>query len=238
MARKKKDTTEALAPDTTARGDRTRRHIKKVIAKLVNKKDLADITLADICKGAKLTTGAVYFHFGSRDEAIEEMVIDEVKALYAAQVTDPSEGFEDTLRRIIDCNTEHNLRNKQMPRVIATSIFTRPKVYDAWLAAREPVVARLQELIAAERESRSLPGEDAAYLAHFILNSIEDLAIDVFQWSNPTLAPFASDPVGWRERQTAMWAWAILAPFADAAKPAALPRTPPKRARKSVAEPR
>jgi AcrR family transcriptional regulator len=213
MASTKVKLTKKSVTDTTARGDRTRQQIKKVIAELANKKELSEITLADICKATKLTTGAVYFHFSGRDEAIEEMVIDEVKALYAEQLAGSSESFESFVAAIIDANTRYNLKNKQMPRAIATAIFSKPRVYQAWLEARRPVVEQLQSLIAQKREKQSLPVSDAPYLAHFILNSIEDLAIDVFQWANPALEHFAADPNSWRDRQTKMWAWTILAPF-------------------------
>jgi hypothetical protein len=38
--------------------------------------------------------------------------------------------------------------------------------------------------------------------------------MDLFQWNNPTLAPFAQTVEAWNERQQALWSWAILAPFA------------------------
>lgn len=213
MAATKGQTSKASVKEAKPRGDRTRQQIKKVIAQLANKKELSEITLADICKATKLTTGAVYFHFGGRDEAIEEMVIDEVKTLYAEQLAGSSESFESFVAAIIDANTRYNLKNKQMPRAIATAIFSKPRVYEAWLEARRPVVEQLQSLIARKREERSLSVGDAPYLAHFILNSIEDLAIDVFQWANPALAHFGADADSWRDRQTEMWAWTILTPF-------------------------
>ena len=74
-----------------------------------------------------------------------------------------------------------------------------------------------QEAIAEARAARGLPAQDAPYLAHFILNSIEDLAMDVFQWKNPTLTPFADTEENWNRRQAALWAWAVLAPMPTAA---------------------
>lgn len=50
-------------------------------------------------------------------------------------------------------------------------------------------------------------------LAHFLLNSIEDLSMDAFQWHNTYLEAYAADPTEWEERQTTLWKWAILAPF-------------------------
>jgi AcrR family transcriptional regulator len=167
MASIKVKPTKKSVTDTTARGDRTRQQIKKVIAELANKKELSEITLADICKATKLTTGAVYFHFSGRDEAIEEMVIDEVKALYAEQLAGSSVSFESFVAAIIDANTRYNLKNKQMPRAIATAIFSKPRVYQAWLEARRPVVEQLQSLIAQKREERSLPLATRPILAHF-----------------------------------------------------------------------
>jgi|GEM_PF-2517232 len=209
----KKQASGAAKPEADTRGDRTRLQIKRVIARLASKKDVADITLADICSATKLTTGAIYFHFGGKDEAIEEMVVDEVRMLYDQLVGNDDEGFEHFVARLIGNSTRYHQKTKGLPRAIAVVINTRPKAYAAWLEARRPVVRRLQDLIAEARSKAGLGREEAPYLAHFILNSIEDIAMDVFSWQNPTLMPFASTPEAWNKRQTALWSWAILAPF-------------------------
>lgn len=201
-------------PDADTRGDRTRRLIKKTIAKLAMRKDVADITLSEICKGAKLTTGAVYFHFKGKDEAVEEMVIDEVQEIYPVILERYNGGgFEDLISVILETCSDYHHAKKRLKRAIVVVINTRPAAYDAWIAARRPVVEALERTIAASRQAHGLSAEPAPYLAHFILNSIEDLAMDVFQWRNPTLAPFAQDADAWNRRQRALWTFAILAPI-------------------------
>jgi hypothetical protein len=53
----------------------------------------------------------------------------------------------------------------------------------------------------------------SSFLGLFILNSIEDLGMDVYQWKNPTLQPYAATTEDWVGRQARLWSWAILAPL-------------------------
>jgi AcrR family transcriptional regulator len=195
------------------RGDRTRKAIKRVIAKLAMKRDIADINLADICAAAKLTTGAVYFHFKGKDDAIEEMVIDEVEDIYARMQKLEGANFGELVAAALDDSSAYHQRSKQLPRAIQLVINTRPKAYAVWIKAREPIIEKFCAAISSERQAAGLSTEPAPYLAHFILNSMEDLGMDLFQWNNPTLAPFATTLADWNARQTALWRHAILAPF-------------------------
>ena len=203
----------AVAAEPEHRGDRTRKAIKRVIAKLAMKRDIADINLSDICAGARLTTGAVYFHFKGKDDAIEEMVIDEIAEIYARMETLAGRNFGEIVASALENSSDYHHRSKQLPRAIQVVINTRPKAYAAWIEARAPIIEKFRLAIAAERAAAGLSVEPSAYLAHFILNSIEDLAMDVFQWNNPTLAPYATTLAEWNARQAALWRHAILAPF-------------------------
>lgn len=211
--RKPRQSSGEVVSASDTRGDKTRRQIKSVIAKLASKRDLADISLSDICKGTKLTTGAVYFHFKGKDEAVEEMVIDEVEAMYSGMLEQEYAGFEEMARAIIAASTSYQQTTGRRTRAIQVVINSRPRAYDAWISARTPVIERLTDLIAASRRQAGLAEDPSAFLALFILNSIEDLSMDVFQWGNPTLKPFAAKPEDWIERQTALWSWAIHAPI-------------------------
>jgi AcrR family transcriptional regulator len=204
------------AGDSDTRGDRTRILIKKTIAHLAMRKDVAAISLSDICGAANLTTGALYFHFKGKDEAIEEMVIDELQSRYAdLTAPQPDERFETLVAKVLEILSQFHRKRKRLPRGIQVVINTRPKAYEAWLASRRPLIRRLEQSITQARAEKGLSSDAAPYLAHFILNSIEDLAMDVFQWKNPTLAPYARTAEDWNRRQTALWSWAILAPMED-----------------------
>jgi len=201
-----------VSPDS--RGDRTRKQIKAAIARLLSKRDVADITLADICKATRLTTGAVYFHFSGKDEAVEEMVIDEVETIYSMQMAGPQDNdFETAVRRLIAACAEYELASGRRSRAIQQVINARPRAYAAWLEARRPVVERLTALIAEARATRGMETESSSFLGLFILNSIEDLGMDVYQWKNPTLQPYAATTEDWVDRQARLWSWAILAPL-------------------------
>jgi AcrR family transcriptional regulator len=213
VSRKPNQTPVDAAPASDTRGDKTRRQIKAMIAKLASKHDLADISLADICKASKLTTGAVYFHFKGKDEAVEEMVIDEIETIYGKLIKTDYPDFEAMAHAIIAQCTAYEQANGRRTRAIQLVINSRPRAYEAWIAARNPVIERLTDLIARSRRNAGLAEDASPFLALFILNSIEDLSMDVFQWGNPTLKPYAEKPEDWIARQTALWSYAILAPM-------------------------
>ena len=202
--------------DTDTRGEKTRRAIKKTISKLAMRRELADITLAEICKGAKLTTGAVYFHFKGKDDAIEEMVIDEIREVYADTVR-ALDGldFAQLIVVFLDRSWAYHTKKKFLPRAIQIIINTRQPAYQTWLTARRPLIEVFEVAITEKRREHGLLESAAPFLAHYILNAMEDLAMDAFQWGNPTLAPFAADKDLWNQRQRELWSWAVMAPMAD-----------------------
>lgn len=196
------------------RGERTKEAVKLAIAKLAAKHDLADITLSDICRVAKVTTGAVYFHFKDKDEAVEAMVIDQLPLVYdrlAQEVAAP--GCAPYILALIERIVAFHLAHKRLGHALQMTLQRRPLVYQAWLRARQLPIDRLTARIAHDRAAKGLPVEPAGFLAHHIFSSIEDLAADIFQWKNPILAPFAADTAQWCQRQAAFWAWSVLAPI-------------------------
>ena len=200
----------------TPRGDKTRQALKAVIARLAERKPLSDITLAEICRVSELTTGAVYFHFQSKDDAVEEMIIDLVEHGYAASLKrGAGADFAQSIRIVLENTTKFCRTGGYLPNAIQVTINSRPKAYAAWLAARQPVIDRLAEMIAETRREKGLSADPSQFLATFILNSIEDVALDAFHWRNPNLAPFVADPEQWIAEQQALWTWAILAPAAQ-----------------------
>jgi AcrR family transcriptional regulator len=199
----------------TPRGDKTRTAIKTVIAKLAEKRPIAEVTLADICHATKLTTGAVYFHFSGKDEAVEEMAIDLLERGYEVMLERARQSggtLVEFIRVIIEGTTKLCATRGFLPNALQVTINSRPKAYAAWLAARQPVIDQLADLITIARREKGLGPESSRFLATFMLNSVEDVALDAFHWRNPNLAPFVSDPEQWIAEQEALWTWAILAP--------------------------
>ena len=208
MPRKKKETA-----GRDSRGDRSRKLIKKAITGLVSDRALAEITLSDICRASRLTTGAVYFHFKDRDEAIEEAVIDEIEEGYGALAEAvKGKSFADVLKRLLDHVSSLHQSRKGLATAVQVVINTRPRAHQAWIKARRPVLDALEQAIAEARKAERRSAAPAPYLALFVLGSIEDLSMDAFQWHNPTLAPFIKNVGDWNRRQVALWRWAVLAP--------------------------
>ncbi len=203
---------EEDGPET--KGERSKRQIKQVIAKLAMTHDVADITLADICEAAGLTTGAVYFHFKNKDDAVEEMVIDEVSGFWRTRMAALGDApLDAVIAAIVQAVTDYNIKKKRLAQAIQIVINARPRAYEAWHAGRAPAIDMLERAIAEARKQAGLSTDASRYLAYFVLGSIEDLAMDVFQWRNPTLKQFAATPEDWNRRQAQLWRWAILAPI-------------------------
>jgi AcrR family transcriptional regulator len=195
-----------------ARSHLSRSKIIKAVHRLAMKKEVTEISVADICKLASMTTGAIYFHFGSKDGAIDEAIIDLVLSKYSRLDPSVELPLRELIGEIIDAVTEMHAKGGKQARAISAVINTRPRVYEAWLEGRRSVIARLEAAIRLHRGAQGLSLESSDYLAHFVLNSIEDIAMDVFQWRNPNLEPFARSLDDWKERQCALWSWAVSAP--------------------------
>jgi len=196
------------------KGERSKRHILSVIAKLAMTREISEITLADICEAAEVSTGAIYFHFKSRDDAVAAMIIDQVGALWVEPMTRVKNApLEDVLEAIVTSISDFHVRKRRLKRAIQAVINSDPRAYQAWLDGRSPAIERLSQSIAAARAAEGLSTDEAAFLAYFVLGSIEDLSMDVFQWRNPTLQPFAADVEDWNAKQVALWRWAVLAPL-------------------------
>jgi AcrR family transcriptional regulator len=201
--------------ESGSKGDRSRRAIKRAVVSLVSRRAVEEISLADICRATKLTTGAVYFHFASKDEAIEEAVVDEINASYerTAAALELAGGLREALETIVRMKTEFHRATKRLTMAIQVVINTRPRAYQAWLDARTPVLDRLIGMLTDVRSRAGLSTEPAGFIAHFVVGAIEDLAMDVYQWRNPRLAVYAGVEEMWINYQVDMWVAAAMAPI-------------------------
>lgn len=200
------------AQTADTRGDRTRKAIKRAVAKLAERKDLTEISLVDICRSAKMTSGALYFHFKGKDEAIEEMVIDEIEALYGA-ILKRAEGLpiDALLDGVLQTGVQFHRSRKRLAKAIQVVINTRPRAYAAWIDARQPILAELERAVGEHRRKAKLPTVDSSFLAVMILNASEDVGMDAFQWQNPMLATFSRHEERWIAWQKRMWTHMALA---------------------------
>jgi AcrR family transcriptional regulator len=198
-----------------SKGDRSKRAIKRAVTRLVSRRAVEEISLADICRATNLTTGAVYFHFGSKDEAVEEAVVDEISASYlrVAKALETTVDLRDVLETIVRMKSEFHHTTKRLAMAIQVVINTRPRAYQAWLDARTPVLERLNATVTDVRARAGLSPEPAGFIAHFLLGAIEDLAMDVYQWGNPRLAAYAGDEEVWINCQVDLWVAAAMAPI-------------------------
>jgi AcrR family transcriptional regulator len=71
------------------KGARTRSLIKQTIVELLEENGGKDVSLEEICDRAGLTVGAFYFHFKSKDAALEELTADLIRATYSEYSASP-----------------------------------------------------------------------------------------------------------------------------------------------------
>jgi AcrR family transcriptional regulator len=76
------DGTTERAP-ASKKGDRTRERIKSAFSHLLDGKSFASVTIADICQTSDITVGGFYFHFGSQEELLDEVMVEHLARLVA-----------------------------------------------------------------------------------------------------------------------------------------------------------
>jgi AcrR family transcriptional regulator len=65
---------ERLAAKPEAKSERTRRRILDAAARVLRQKGFAGTRLADIARAADMQAGSLYYHFGSREELVAEVM--------------------------------------------------------------------------------------------------------------------------------------------------------------------
>lgn len=198
------------------RSAQSRQRILDTIRSMCIAQEVTELSLTEICATSGMTTGALYFHFGNKDNAVEAAIVEVIRGRYTnLRTVDENQSLAALIEAVVDAVTRVHVESGKLPRAVQAIINTRPGAYDAWLDSRTPVIDALTLAVGRERERIDLSKAPSSYFAHFILNSIEDIAMDVFQWRNPNLSPFAADLAQWKLRQVALWVWAIRSPDLD-----------------------
>jgi len=164
------------------KGARTRSLIKDAIVNLARRKDWTEITLVDICDATGLTAGAFYFHFATKDEAIEEIAVERMESYFTYMETS-IEGVDDIYviaHTVIRAHYEGYLKSAGLSPILYSITKARPNVYKYWLERRRPLRLRLEAAFRAARAAAGLPEGEEEFLSHWLLSVTEDFLQDVF----------------------------------------------------------
>jgi AcrR family transcriptional regulator len=117
-----------------ARSERTREKILLSAARTIDERNYERASLADIARGAGVTTGAFYFHFRNKEE-IAHAVIDAQNAYSAARAAELTTTDSPTMEKILAVSADltHSMLDNQLVRAgirltTEVNMFTQPPI--------------------------------------------------------------------------------------------------------------
>lgn len=196
-----------------SKGDRTRRYIKDTIIRLLLKKSYTQITLGDICREADLTSGAFYFHFRNKDEALYEISCELLEEFYRVfENTGDRKDLQSLIHTFLLQLYEGYTAKGNAMRAMVTIIQAWPKLHSFWLKIRLPVERVLEAAVADERRRLGLELGSEAVLAHLFLSSAESFFHDVYAANNKRLRKEAGSFDFMVNQQAVIWYSALTCP--------------------------
>ena len=166
------------------KGDRTRDAFINTIVELVNNGPLENIRVGDICAPSGLAVGAFYFHFKSKDDALDQLATSVVADVFDGALAIPHsvDMFSEAagiLSEFYRAALEQRARVKAFFHIMNAR--RHPNVRKAWMARRAAMVERLVARIDEERQQGGAPTfESSTVLAHFLIGALERFYDDVF----------------------------------------------------------
>jgi TetR/AcrR family transcriptional regulator, transcriptional repressor for nem operon len=162
----------------------TRQALLHAGAELFAERGLDAPSLDDICARAGKTRGAFYVHFRDRDDFLVA-VMDEVGTSYLAGVF--AAGLQPTVRRFVDSIAagEYPLMRPDGVRFhqLLDACSRSPRIRERYVRLVELAIARLGEVVAADREVRSdvAPADVAVLMLAVVVGAqtMMDLGLDV-----------------------------------------------------------
>jgi AcrR family transcriptional regulator len=185
----------APAEPKITKGERTRTLIKATIRELIAETGFSDLKLEDVCAKSGVTVGAFYFHFPSKDAALEEMWIEMNREFYGDILASTVDGdlekvVKTLLRRSIDLCIDSPVLFRVGYWLIPRS-FT---VYKSWVASRAELIERLVSLTAARRGRPNRPSRADSLDVHFLMSGLEGFIENLFFGSDATMASIQKSP--------------------------------------------
>lgn len=167
-----------------SKGERTREAINATLVELVNSRSLDEIRVSDICAPSHLAVGAFYFHFKSKDDALDQLATSVVAQVYDGALDVPR--ADDLFSEIAGILSEfYRAAFEQRDRVKAffhiMNARRHPSVRAAWMARRAALLARMVKRIEDARGGAAVAGfQSSNVTAHFLIGALERFYDDVF----------------------------------------------------------
>ncbi len=197
-----------------SKGDRTREQLVATIIALVNERSLDAIRIADICAPSGLAVGAFYFHFKSRDDALDQIATAVVVDVFDAALAVPHSN--DLFSEIVGILGEfYRAALEQRTRIKAffhiLNARRHPLVREAWQARRTRFVDRLVARIGEAVADGATPVfASPVVTAHFLIGGLERFYDDVFFLTIDRELPAAAGNFDvFVRQQAALWVRAI-----------------------------
>ena len=210
-SRTKRAVQQASDVGAETKGSRTRALIMSTIEELLIEKGQRFV-LDDICARTGQTVGAFYFHFKSKEEAIEEIVIERLRSAHGAALdATKDKGLYESIFAIIWMRVTGQETSKELfhlpYRVIPTSV----RVYNEWLTVRDAVVEKIAQAIARERRGAAARATGPDYLAsQFLMAGLEGFMENAFYGSHPQMAKIDLRPVPLSRELAGIWYCAVI----------------------------
>lgn len=178
---------------------------------MANERPLAEIKIGDLCQRAGLATGAFYFHFRGKDDALEQTAIEILEDFFAGiAALPPSDDLYGEIYGLIAEFYRGYVERRPEIRAVFVILGAHRRVRAAWLAARLTLIDRLTTAF-----TRARPASPAAFasdhvLAQFLLSALERFYEEVlFAPSYPRLQEEAANFDVFVRQQARVWHRAV-----------------------------
>lgn len=164
-------------PAAGPKGQATREVIKQAMLELVNEQGFTNFRLRDLCERTGLTIGAFYFHFDSKEQALEEVAASAAEALFARiSVHIEAQPLKEEFRLIIaDYQrgySEPGLR--EQTRMMRSLIPANPMVTATYFRARTAIISKLVETATRERLAAGMKSGPERAVIEYLFSGLAD----------------------------------------------------------------
>jgi AcrR family transcriptional regulator len=159
------------------KGHATREVIKQAMLELVNEQGFTNFRLRDLCERTGLTIGAFYFHFESKEQALEEVAASAAEALFAQISTNiDAQPLKDEFRYTIEDYqrgySDPGLR--EQTRMMRSLIPANPVVTETYFRARTAIITKLVTTAAKERKAAGLKTGPERAIIEYLFSGLAD----------------------------------------------------------------
>lgn len=201
--------TLADAKKKETKGERTKRQIKEAVLALYAQRGIEALNLEDILAATRLTVGAFYFHFSSKEALFETVAIERCAAFHEAllKAIDWERPFDEVAYDVIQYYYQSYIENPMLSKFVYSMVYKSPKAYTGWRESRKAVRDQIENCVRTEMATRAEKSPiDPAFAAHWLLSSLEDFLYSVFiAKALDDLATVAAGPDAFVRQQALLW---------------------------------